>query len=193
MDVSAISNVSTETTSAYASSKSAANTSSTNSSYGKDAAAVYEKSNEAKNASTNSALIKKLKADTENRLSQMQSLVTNMLQKQGKAYTDADSMWKFLASGDYTVDAKTAADAKETISEDGYWGVKQTSDRIFDFAVALSGGDSEKMEKMVDAVKKGFSQATKSWGKELPDISSQTYDAVMKKFEDYKASALADA
>ena len=43
-----------------------------------------------------------------------------------------------------------------------------------------------KMEKMVDAFKKGFDQATKAWGRSLPDISQKTYDAVMKKFEDYK-------
>ena len=41
---------------------------------------------------------------------------------------------------------------------------------------------------MLEAFKKGFSQATKAWGKDLPDISSQTYDAVIKKFDDYKNS-----
>ena len=58
--------------------------------------------------------------------------------------------------------------AKEDISEDGYWGVNQTSDRIFSFALALSNGDEKQMEKMVKAVEKGFSLATKSWGQELP-------------------------
>ena len=33
-----------------------------------------------------------------------------------------------------TVDAKTIAKAKEDISEDGYYGVKQTPDRILSFA-----------------------------------------------------------
>ena len=32
-------------------------------------------------------------------------------------------------------------------SEDGYWGVKQTSSRIFDFAMALAGDDEEKMQR----------------------------------------------
>ena len=116
----------------------------------------------------------------------MQNLVSEMLSKQGKAFSTADQMWKMLANGDFTVDAKTAQEAKDAISEDGYWGVNQTSQRIFDFAVSLSGGDSEKMDKMLAAFEKGFKQATKSWGKALPDISSQTYDAVHKKFEEYK-------
>ena len=64
-------------------------------------------------------------------------------------------------------------------------GVEQTSQRILDFAVALSGGDENKMKDMAEAFKKGFQQATKAWGKDLPDISQQTYDAVLKKFEDY--------
>ena len=51
--------------------------------------------------------------------------------------------------------------------------------------MALSGGDEEKMKKMQDAFEKGFAQATGAWGKELPSISGQTYDAVTKKFEDF--------
>ena len=39
---------------------------------------------------------------------------------------------------------------------------------------------------MIAAFKKGFEQATKSWGKTLPDISQRTYDAVMKKFDAWK-------
>lgn len=189
MSVNGVSNVNSYDTTSYAKSSNATKSSSqTNSKNGKETAAVYEKSDEAKRASTNKALIKKLKSDAQSRLSQMQSLVSNMMKQQGVAFKKADDMWKFLASGNYTVDAKTAQEAKDAISEDGYWGVKQTSQRIFDFAVSLSGGDSDKMEEMLNAFKKGFEQATKSWGKDLPDISSQTYDAVLQKFEDYKTS-----
>ena len=39
---------------------------------------------------------------------------------------------------------------------------------------------------MIEAFKKGFEQATGSWGKKLPDISQRTYDAVMKKFDEWK-------
>jgi hypothetical protein len=34
-----------------------------------------------------------------------------------------------------------------------------------------------------DAFKKGFEQATGTWGKELPEISQRTYDAVLEKFD----------
>ncbi len=129
------------------------------------------------------ALVNKLKADTEARVSQMKSLVEQMISKQGKTLGQADSIWSFLAGGDYTVDPATRAQAQKDIAEDGYWGVEQTSSRIVDFATALTGGDPDKIEKMRDAFEKGFKQATKAWGRELPEISSKTYDAVMEKFD----------
>lgn len=137
---------------------------------------------------SNASIVAQLKADQETRMAQMQSLVTKMFSKQGITIGTADDMWKALASGNFTADADTIAKAKEDISEDGYWGVKQTSSRIFDFAMALAGDDEEKMQKMKAAVEKGFKLATKSWGKELPDISKNTYSAVMDKFDDYFAS-----
>ena len=122
-----------------------------------------------------------------------------MITKQGKTLAKADDIWSFLASGDYTVDEAAKKKAQEEISEDGYWGVKQTSDRILDFAKALSGNDVSKADLLLDAFKKGFREATKTWGKELPDISQKTYDAVLEKFDAWKneaddsASATADA
>ena len=138
-------------------------------------------------ATDRKAIIAQLKSDTEQRMAQMQSLVTKMFAKQGITIGTADDMWKALAGGNFTADAETIAQAKEDISEDGYWGVKQTSERIFSFAQALAGDDEEKMTKMKEAFEKGFKEATKTWGKELPDISQNTRDAVLKKFDDYFA------
>ena len=157
---------------------------------------IYEKSSSNNNVTSsdagtvkvkrdNSAIISQLKSDAETRMAQMQSLVTQMFQKQGKTIGTADNMWKMLANGNFTADADTIAQAKKDISENGYWGVSQTSDRIFSFAQALAGDDKEKMQTMVDAFKKGFSEATKSWGKSLPSISNDTYDAVMNKFNNW--------
>lgn len=156
-----------------------------------DVAATYEHSAVNNNTSavnrkaSNAAVVAQLKADQETRMAQMQSLVTKMFSKQGITIGTADDMWKALAGGNFTADADTIAQAKEDISEDGYWGVKQTSERIFSFAQALAGDDEEKMTKMKEAFEKGFKEATKTWGKTLPDISQNTRDAVLKKFDDY--------
>ena len=163
----------------------------------KEAAAVYEKSEENSSTSKVSSketdrakIIQQLKADDALRQQQLLDIVHKMMGKQAKTYgianseNDEDSIWKFLAKGDFTVDAATKAQAQEDISENGYWGVKQTSERILDFAKALAGDDPEKLEKMRSAFEKGYKQAEKTWGGELPDISKQTFDAVMKGFDE---------
>lgn len=155
-------------------------------------AAVFEKSQESKDATVKnpkadrSALISQMKADQEAQKMQLFEIVKKTISGQGNAIAKADDMWKFLASGNFTVDAETKANAEKAIAEDGYWGVNQTSDRILDFAIALSGGDTSKAETLLDAFKKGFSEATAAWGKELPEISQKTYDAVLEKFEAWK-------
>ena len=140
---------------------------------------VYEKGNADKTANAaslkktqyaNPDLVAKLKADAESRTNQLQSIVTQMLSKQGVTFAKANDMWSILASGNFTVDATTKAQAQADIADDGYWGVDQTSDSILDFAKALSGNDPEKADLLIDAFKKGFEDATKSWGKDLPDI-----------------------
>ncbi len=136
-----------------------------------------------KNYKPDTNLINKLKADAEARTAQLRSLVEKMMSGQANTYGKANNIWQFLRSGSYTVDAATRLQAQADIEEDGYWGVKQTSDRIIDFATALTGGDPDKIEEMRDAFKKGYKQAEKTWGGSLPDISKRTYDAVMEKFD----------
>lgn len=148
---------------------------------------IYEKGSSDKSSSSqktqNSALIAKMKADSDSRISQLRGIVEQMMSKQGAAIGKADDMWSFLAGGNFTVSADVKAQAD--IAEDGYWGVNQTSDRILDFAKALSGNDKSKAQELADAFKKGFDQATKAWGGKLPDISQQTYDKVLEKFDSW--------
>lgn len=157
--------------------------------------AVYEPSNavptdSAKKIYTpNTELINKLKADADARTAQLRSLVEQLMTKQSTVYSNATDIWSFIRSGEYEVDPATKAQAQADIAEDGYWGVNQTSDRIIQFATALTGGDPDKIEEMREAFKKGYAQAEKTWGGELPEISKQTYEAVMKKFDDLAAEA----
>jgi hypothetical protein len=176
------------TAEAYSSASKATSKSSGKTTASAEKAVVYESSVNKMSDEERAQLVQKLKAETQSRVNQFKSLVEDMLLKQGHKVKNSDDIWSMLASGKLEVDPETAAKAKEEISEDGYWGVKQTSERIFDMAVALSGGDEDKMEDMLNAFKKGFDQATKAWGKSLPDISHKTYDAVMEKFENYKAA-----
>lgn len=160
-----------------------------------DTGVIYEHSTDTNTSSTkktykpDTALINKLKADADARTSQLRSLVEQMMGKQATTYGNANDIWSFLRSGNYTVDPATKAQAQADIAEDGYWGVTQTSDRIIQFATALTGGDPDKIEAMRDAFKKGYAQAEKTWGGSLPEISQKTYDAVMEKFDKLAADA----
>lgn len=134
------------------------------------------------------ALVKQLKEDQANRESQLTSLVSKMLTGQAETYGTATGMWELFASGKLTVTPEIQKQAQEDIAEDGYWGVKQTSQRLFDFASALAGDDEAMMNKMQESMLKGFKQATGAWGRELPEICSDTLDAANKLFEDYYAA-----
>jgi len=161
-----------------------------------ETAVVYEKSKETEkvkpnknNAVDREAIIAQIKAENDARVAQMQELVRKMMQGQGNALAQTDDIWSFLASGDYTVTEAAKLQAQEDISEDGYWGVEKTSERILDFAKALSGGDVSKADLLLDAFKKGYQEATGAWGKELPEISKKTYEAVEEKFAAWKEEA----
>ena len=145
--------------------------------------------------SERSALVQSLKDDLNNQMSRFTNMMTQMFQKQGITtnLSQGNDFWKFMASGNYSVDAKTKADAQAAISEDGYWGVSQTSQRIFDFAKALAGDDPEKMKEMQAAVEKGFKQAEDAWGGSLPSICGDTHTAIGKLFDDYYAEKGATA
>lgn len=160
-----------------------------------DTGVIYEPSNETSTSSTKKTytpdtnLINKLKADAEARTAQLRSLVEKMMTGQANTYGKANDIWSFLREGNFTVDPATKLQAQADIAEDGYWGVDQTSQRILDFATALTGGDPDKIEEMREAFQKGYKQAEKTWGGKLPDISQRTYDAVMKGFDDMATAA----
>ena len=151
---------------------------------------VYEPSNKTEDTkktsyTKNTDVIQQIKAEAERRTEQFRNLVEKLLLKQGETLLNSDDIWQKLRTGQVEVDPVTAAQAAEDISENGYWGVEQTSDRIISFAKALTGGDPEKAEEMRAAFKKGYGAAEETWGGKLPDISQRTYDAVMKKFDDW--------
>jgi len=83
------------------------------------------------------------------------------------------------------VDDSTRLSAQQEISTDGFWGVKQTSDRAINFAKALSGGDPSKIPLLRKSIEEGYKAAEKAWGGELPEICKQTQEATLKGLDDW--------
>lgn len=67
------------------------------------------------------------------------------------------------------------------LSEDGFFGIKNTANRIADFVVKGSKDDVEKLKKGLEGIKRGFDEAQKIWGGELPKISQDTIEQALKK------------
>lgn len=165
-------------------------------------AVVYEKNstdkaaaNHSKNknyvtlSKENQNIVAQLKADAEQRTAQLRSLVESMILKQNQSFrigtlTD-EKMYEMLRKGELEVSPEVRAQAQKDIAEDGYWGIEQTSERLFSFAKAISGGDTSKAETLIKAMEKGFKQATKSWGDTLPDICQKTLESATEKIRNW--------
>ena len=136
-------------------------------------------------AEDRAALVEQLKQDQIDRQNQLAEIVRKM-------FTDQAGVSKlselFSPENLKDVSPEDIEQAKKDVSEDGYWGVKQTAQRLFDFASALAGDDPEKMKEMQAAMEKGFKEATGAWGDELPEICKDTLDAANKMFDEYYAS-----
>ena len=145
-------------------------------------AAVFEKSEKKVNYKPDTATMEKIKADVLAQTERLRNLVSKLFAKQGETWENA---FDFLVE----IDEQTRAEAKEMVSEDGYFGVEKTTARIMDFAKAISGGDPSKIDLLKDAVIQGFKEAEKLWGDELPEISKKTYDAVMAEFDKWSNEA----
>ena len=90
---------------------------------------------------------------------------------------DYEEFQSFLSNIGY--EGKPIADlskeeAKELVSEDGFFGIKQTSERIANFVINGSGGDEDRMRAGREGMILGFKDAEAMWGGELPEISKET-------------------
>ncbi|MBR1749299.1 MAG: hypothetical protein IJ740_00260 [Ruminococcus sp.] len=125
----------------------------------------------------------------EQRAAAMQSMIRDMLGEQAKAaglkYFGPD---KTLSLSDIT--QEDIDSAKASIEKGGYWSVDSVATRIMDMAKLLAGNDPSKLATLKDSIIKGFGGAAKMLGKgsldEMPDITRQTYDEVMKRFDDWE-------
>ncbi len=109
----------------------------------------------------------------------LRGLVLNVFKEQG---IDARIA---IGGGEIDLNTLTQEEAQELVADDGYFGVEKTSQRIFDLAVGIAGGDPSRLEAIKEGVEKGFQEALSAFGDWLPEISYQTYDAVMQKLDDW--------
>jgi len=168
-------------------------------------AAVYEKSNQqAANGKTtytkDTVKMSEINKQIEMKLSSLRATVENLVnmqtvktgEAQGLSYEQIMEKYDGKLKDFYTnlkVDDSTRLAAQQDIAEDGFWGVKQTSERAIEFAKALSGGDPSKIAMLKNSIEEGYKAAEKAWGGELPEISRRTQEATLKGLDDWAKEA----
>lgn len=83
----------------------------------------------------------------------------------------------------YKRSENTTAEISSTASN--YWGPVETASRIVDSSLAITGGNTEKIKIIVDAVQNGFGDAQLAFGGTLPEISLQTQEAVFSQLDNW--------
>ena len=125
-----------------------------------------------------SICIESLKAESEEAYRSLKDIVVKLLEKQG--YCTEALQTKDLDN--VVVDEITRAEAAALIAEDGPLGAEAVSDRIVQFAMAISGGDKTKMSLLKGAIDKGFNEVKNMLG-QLPEVSLKTYDLILEKLD----------
>lgn len=70
-------------------------------------------------------------------------------------------------------------EATQLVSEDGFFGVTQTSDRVAGFVLSFAGDDLELLQRGREGIVKGFEEAEKLFGGQLPEISYKTQERTL--------------
>jgi len=111
-------------------------------------------------------------------ISQIQSTVVQK-SKDDTVEVNAQSFKDFLKDIGYTgkpIASLSKQEATELVSEDGFFGVTQTSERIAKFVIAGAGSDEILLREGRKGILQGFKEAEAIWGGKLPDISYETID-----------------
>ena len=100
---------------------------------------------------------------------------------------DYEEFQSFLGSIGY--DGKPIADltqdeASALVSDDGFFGIDKTAERIANFVIQGSGGDESMMRAGREGILQGFKEAEGMWGGKLPDISYKTIEKATQMIDE---------
>lgn len=110
----------------------------------------------------------------------VQSNVTNKQDDFANLYEGFQSFLSDIGYEGKPIAELTPDEASELVSEDGIFGVTQTSERIANFVISGAGGDEDRFRAGREGMIEGFKQAEEMWGGELPEISQQTMKAAIE-------------
>jgi len=98
---------------------------------------------------------------------------------QAHVYTLADIGYRGKAIPDLTQN-----EAKDLISERGFFGIQQTAKRMADFVITGANGREDFLRAGREGVLAGFHEAEALWGEELPEISYKTLELALTMIDE---------
>jgi len=117
-----------------------------------------------------------IKTETRQKLSDQNAIIHfSQLTKEDKA----SLFYKNTPISELSIDEATAL-----VKDDGYFGVDKTSQRIIDFVLTGAGNDIDRLKAGREGVLRGFAEAEKAWGGQLPEISYKTIEKGIKALDD---------
>ena len=96
----------------------------------------------------------------------------------GKGKIDDKNLYDIGYKGKPIMDL-SPQEATDLVGENGFFGITQTSDRVSNFVFSFAGDDLEKLQKGRDGIVKGFEEANKMFGGNLPEISYKTQERTL--------------
>ena len=130
--------------------------------------------------------IQNLLRETNHHAEAVRKLVRNMI---GQTDSTGQGFWAARANGNFQISEADRLQAQQMVSDEGFFGVQKTTDRIMGFAKALVGeGASEKqINQMRAAIQEGFDQVARMFGgfDNLPEVTRNTHAAIMKQFDEW--------
>ncbi len=127
------------------------------------------------------------------RLNGLKEMVQKLISSQANKAGNADfSFVNAKISIDISISAESVQNVENDIFNDPNFGVDAMATNLMNMAISLSGGDSSKADLLLNAVQKGFDDATAAWGDKLPDVSRATRAEVEKRFDYWKENGSMD-
>ncbi|MCD4667348.1 MAG: hypothetical protein K8R44_01930 [Sulfurimonas sp.] len=110
----------------------------------------------------------------------IQANLSNPIDDFTQLYGDFQSFLSDIGYAGKPIAELTQGEAAQLVSEDGIFGITQTSERIANFVINGAGGDEDKLRAGREGMLQGFKEAEAMWGGELPEISQKTMQASLE-------------
>lgn len=100
-----------------------------------------------------------------------------------EAHEDMQNFLKDIGYEGKPIAKLSKEEASDLVSEDGFFGVKKTANRIADFVIKGAGDNEDMLRAGRKGMLQGFHDAESMWGKKLPDSSQKTMQLALEKVD----------